>query len=146
MAIWTAHRHLRFARLSSCLVAVTLPPRGIGNMRSHRPALGAADAPIPFSLANLQLFGRHLTLLAAPLRRQPAACFRLVESEALRDGLRTQRCVRGLRLCLGTSAAVLNLVYRDHGIQRPLNDLIWRRFRLRFAEDRGAFARDSKSR
>src|SRR5262245_47063605 len=81
MAIRAAHCHVCFVRLSGCRLAVTLTPRRIGHMRGHCPAFGALDAPIPFSLANLQLFGRHLNSPCAPAGRKPSACFSLVESE-----------------------------------------------------------------
>src|SRR6266700_5201036 len=74
MAVRAGHRHLRFSRLSGRHFAVALTPRGIGNMRRHRAALGTADAPVPLTADDLQLFGRHSILLAAPLPGPPAAC------------------------------------------------------------------------
>src|SRR5438477_11289097 len=66
MAVRAGHRHLRFARLSGRHFAVALTPRGIGNMSSHLAALGTLDAPLPLTGDDLQLFGRHSNLLAAP--------------------------------------------------------------------------------
>src|SRR4029077_15633814 len=100
-------------------------PRGIVGMRSHRPALGTLDAPIPFSDEDLLLFGRHSTL---PAPRCLALC----------DGLRVSLSVAcvGFHLLGAPSRPCRTWSVRGHVIQRPLNDLTWRRFRLRIAEDR----------
>src|SRR5947207_11707677 len=83
MAVWAGHCHLAGCRARD--LAVPLTPHRIGDVCSHRAALGAPDAPIPLTDDDLHLFGRHSALLAALLSallaallsRRPAALPRL---------------------------------------------------------------------
>src|SRR5436309_14244892 len=65
MAIWAGHRHLLFARFLVRDLAVALTPHGIVGVCSHLAALGTLRAPIPLADFYVQLFGRHLNLLAS---------------------------------------------------------------------------------
>src|SRR5215467_3182283 len=60
MAICAGHRHLRFARFLAVAFGVC----------SHLPTLGTRCTPVPLADYYVQLFGRHLNLLAPRCPRQ----------------------------------------------------------------------------